>query len=48
MNYQQYIASALWSNVRQQRLDFDNGLCVVCRQPAVSVHNGGFDSRPLV
>jgi hypothetical protein len=39
MNYKQYISSPLWKQVRQSRLDFDGGLCVVCHQPAYSVHH---------
>jgi len=39
LTYKRYISSELWKLKRQERLDFDNGLCVVCHRPAVSVHH---------
>ena len=43
-DYSQYISSPDWKAKRIERLTIDRNLCVVCGQPAFSVHHLHYDS----
>lgn len=45
MTYLEYIESPAWKIKRNERLVFDAGLCVICRNPATSVHHLRYPSE---
>lgn len=46
MNYQEYLASALWASIRRRVLA-KNAACVACGGPATQVHHGRY-TRPVM
>lgn len=46
-SYVEYLASPLWAEIRERKLDSEGRRCFACGKPATQVHHGNYEEETL-